>query len=176
MNETLQVIEQRSSTRGYTTELLTKEEIDCLVRAGLQAPTATNRREIHITVVDGDNPILSEIEHLKNQTFGNPRPEHNFYYEAPTVLFLSAEETFAWSSVDAGIAVENIALVAEAMGLGSVIIGCVKTALTGEQKAYFSEKLKFPKGYVFEIAIAIGHKAITKQPHEYDMEQNVSYI
>ena len=57
MNETLSVIEKRSSTRGYTAEKLTKEELDILVKAGLQAPTATNRIEIHITVANGNDPL-----------------------------------------------------------------------------------------------------------------------
>lgn len=176
MSEALSVIEKRSSTRGYTSEKLTKEEVDSLVKAGLQAPTATNRQEIHITVVDGDNPILKEIEDVKNQGFGIENPEHNFYYEAPIVLILSAEEAFAWSKVDAGIAVENIALAAEALGLGNVIIGCIKNALSGEKKEYFANALKIPEGYDFEIAIAVGHKAVEKEPHEYDLEKSVSYI
>ncbi|MCH5188511.1 MAG: nitroreductase family protein [Oscillospiraceae bacterium] len=176
MNEVLKAIEKRSSTRGYTCEKLTREELDILVRAGLQAPTATNRRELHITVVDGDNPILAEIEAEKNRGFGIESPEFNFYYSAPAVLFLSAEEAFPWSKVDAGIAVENIAIAAESMGLGNVIIGVVKNALSGDKKAYFAEALNIPESYDFEIAIAVGHKAVSKEPHEYDVEKDVSYI
>lgn len=176
MSEVLRAIEQRSSTRGYTEEKLTEEELDNLLRAGLQAPTATNRQEIHITVVNGNHPILKEIEDLKNLERGLQNPQYNFYFEAPTVLFLSAEKDFSWHLVDAGIAVENIALAAEGMGLGSLIVGCIKDALTGEKKDYFSKALKFPEGYEFVIAIAVGHKAVTKDPHEYSMKKNVSYL
>ena len=80
MSDVLKAIELRSSTRGYTDEKLTKEELDSLIRAGLQAPTATNRQEIHITVVNGDHPILQEIEERKNLERGIQNPEHNFYY------------------------------------------------------------------------------------------------
>ena len=176
MNEVLAAIEKRSSTRGYTEQKLTKEELDSLIKAGLQAPTATNRQEIHITVVDGENPILAEIEKQKNVERDIQNPPHNFYYEAPTVLLLSAETAFSWSKVDAGIAVENISLAAEALGLGSLIIGCIKDALSGEKKDYFADALKFPEGYEFEIAIAVGHKAVSKEPHDYSMEKNVSYL
>lgn len=176
MVEVLKAMEQRSSTRGYTEEKLTKEELDCLIRAGLQAPTATNRQEIHITVVNGDHPILAEIEETKNLDRGIQNPPHNFYYEAPVVLLLSSESAFSWSKVDAGIAVENISLAAEGLGLGSLIIGCIKDALSGEKKNYFADVLKFPEGYDFEIAIAVGHKAVTKEPHEYSLEKNVSYV
>ena len=176
MSEVLKAIEKRFSTRGYTDEKLTKEELDALIRAGLQAPTAANRQEVHITVVDGNNPILKEIEDEKNVGRGIQNPPHNFYFEAPVVLILSADETFYWSRLDAGIAVENIALAAEALGLGNLIIGCIKDALTGEKRDYFADALKFPEGYEFEIAIAVGHKAVTKEPHEYSVEKNVTYI
>lgn len=176
MNEVLSAIEKRFSTRGYTDEKLTKEELDTLIRAGLQAPTAANRQEVHITVVDGSNPILKEIEDEKNVGRGIQNPPHNFYFEAPVVLILSADKAFYWGKLDAGIAVENIALAAEALGLGNLIIGCIKDALTGEKRDYFANALKFPEGYEFEIAIAVGHKAVTKEPHEYSVEKNVTYI
>ena len=72
--------------------------------------------------------------------------------------------------------VENIALAAEGLGLGSVIIGIIKGAMSGEKTEYFAKALKFPENYEFEIAIAIGHKAVEKEPHEYDMGKNISYL
>lgn len=176
MNQVLTAIKKRSSTRGYTEQKLTKEELDSLLKAGLQAPTATNRQEIHITVVDGGNPILAEIEKEKNVKRDIQNPPHNFYYEAPTVLLLSAEKEFSWSKIDAGIAVENISLAAEALGLGSLIIGCIKEALCEEKKEYFADKLILPEGYEFEIAIAVGHKAVRKEPHDYSFEKNVTIL
>ncbi len=176
MKDVLKAMEQRFSTRGYTKEALTRDELDCLVRAGLQAPTAANRQEVHITVVNGGDPVLREIEEEKNKKSGIQDPPHNFYYEAPTVLFLSAEKKFSWGSLDAGIAVENISLAAEGLGLGSLIIGCIKDALSGDKKDYFADALKLPEGYAFEIAIAVGHKAAEKEPHEYSLEKNVTYL
>ena len=78
MSGVLKAIEQRSSTRGYTEEKLTQEELNILIGAGLQAPTAANRQEVHITVVNGDHPILAEIETVKNQERGIQDPPHNF--------------------------------------------------------------------------------------------------
>ena len=176
MNDILGSIEKRSSTRGYTAEKLTDAELERLLRAGLQAPTAANKQEIHISVVDGGSPILAEIEAEKNAQMNAQTPRANFYYSAPLVLILSGDKDFPWSALDAGIAVENIALAAEGLGLGSVIIGVIKGAMSGGKKEYFSKALKFPENYEFEIAIAVGHKAAEKEPHEYDMEKNISYL
>ncbi len=175
MSSTLETIRGRSSTRGYSPEPLSREQILTLVEAGLQAPTAANRQEIHITVVKGDSPVLAEIEAEKNRLAG-VEPPVNFYYDAPVVFLLSGDPAFPWTGVDAGIAVENMALAAEAMGLGSVILGCIRNAMTGEKAAYFAEKLKMPAGCVFQVAIAAGFKAAEKEPHEYSLERNATFL
>ena len=120
MSNVMEVIKKRSSTRGYTGEPLTAEELNVLIHAGLQAPTATNKQEIHFTVLKGDNPILAELEAEKNRLRDITEPPHNFYYEAPIVIILSADSEFRWSALDAGIAVENMALAAEELGLGNI--------------------------------------------------------
>jgi nitroreductase len=100
----------------------------------------------------------------------------SFYYDAPVVIILSGREDFYWSAVDAGIAVENMSIAAEALGLGSIIIGCIRDAMNGERRAYFSEELKLPEGYRYQIAFAAGRKAAGKLPHEFDEEKNVTYL
>lgn len=186
MNQVLDIIAKRSSIRAYTDEKLSEEQIQTLVTAGLQAPTARNKQEIHISVLDGKNPILTEIEAEKRtQLAANAAPSareavlnpaHNFYYEAPIVLILSADSSFPWAKLDAGIAVENMALAAQSMGLGNLIIGIIKGAMLGEKKEYFAKKLDFPENYEFAIALAVGYPATEKKPHIYDYEKAVSYI
>ena len=175
MSEVLNAIRDRFSTRGYKPDKLSEEILDKLIEAGLQAPTAANRQEVHFSVIDGDNPVLQEIEDEKNRLF-NAAPANNFYYNAPTVFILSADSNMYWSPLDAGIAVENIALAAEALGLGSLIIGCVKDALRGEKAPEFAAKLGFPEGYQYEVALAVGYKDFTKEPHTYDRAKNVTIV
>lgn len=176
MNQVIETIQKRSSTRGYTAETLTDEELDILIHAGLQAPTAANKQEIHFTVLKGSHPILAELEDEKNRLRQISDPPHNFYYEAPAVILLSADSSYRWSALDAGIAVENMALAAESLGLGNLIIGCIYDAMRGEKKSYFSDALKFPENYEYEIAIAFGHKAVVKDPHTYDAGAQVTYL
>lgn len=176
MSNVIETIKKRSSTRGYTPEPLTDEELQTLIHAGLQAPTAANKQEIHFTVLKGDNLILAELEEEKNRLRDISSPEHNFYYEAPVVIILSADSSYKWSPLDAGIAVENMALAAQDLGLGNLIIGCIYDALRGEKKEYFSKALRFPENYEYEIAIAFGHKAVTKEPHTYNADAQVTYL
>lgn len=186
MSEVLKTIAQRSSIRAYKKEALTEEEINSLITAGLQAPTAKNLQEVHISVLDGSNPILAEIEKEKRAVLAADADEKgkeailnnpdNFYYDAPMVFILSADKDFYWNKLDAGISAENIVLAAQSLGLGSLIIGVIRGALTGEKKEYFAEKLQFPENYEFAIAVAVGHKDTEKAPHEIDFEKSVSFI
>ena len=174
MKEVLAAIKDRFSTRGYTDEKLTKEELDTILTAGLQAPTAANRQEIHFTVIAKGDPILDELQ--TELMKGRPGAGKSFFYGAPLLIILSGPEGFFWSACDAGIAVENMALAAESLGLGSLIIGCIRDAMTGEKKAYFNEALKIPEGNVYQVAFAVGHKDFSKEPHTYSMEKNVTKL
>lgn len=187
MNEVLKTIKERSSIRAYTDEKLTREEINAVITAALQAPTARNMQEVHVSVVDGDNPILKEIdtdrkikmlasapgEETKAKIESNP---NNFYYNAPTVLILSADKNFKWSKFDAGIATANMTLAAQSMGLGNLVIGIIYDAMYGDKKDYYAKALDFPQNYEFAIAFAVGHKNTEKEPHEFYFDNSVSFI
>lgn len=175
-NQVLETIKQRSSARAYSAEKLTQAELDGILEAGLQAPTATNRQEIRFSLISGDNPILEELDEEMRRLRGLEKQSNNFYYGAPSLIFLSAEDDFKWSKVDAGIAVQNMVLAAESLGLGTLIIGCVYDALHGEKKEYFSQALQIPEGYSFQIALAVGHKTDNKKPHEYEVEKQVKVL
>ncbi len=171
MNDFLKVIDTRNSVRKYSDKPLPEDVCRTLLEAGLKAPTAANKQEIHFTVVGRDNPVQAEI-----QKDLNPDANVSFYYDAPVTIYLSADESFHWSACDAGIAVENIHLAAEALGLGSVILGCMERVLNGEKKAEYAKKLAFPEGYKYEVAIAVGYAEATKEPHAFNFERDVTVL
>ena len=126
MNAVLEAIGKRSSTRSYTKETLTKEELRLILTAGLQAPTARNQQEVHISVLTKESRLVREIEQervrllLEEEKDEEQREKlkngtSDFYYGAPTVLLLSVKKDFYWNRVDAGICVENIALAAQSL-------------------------------------------------------------
>ena len=84
-------------------------------------------------------------------------PDFQMFYHAPTVIFLFGEKEFSWTQVDCGIAVENMVLAAESLGVGSVILGLPKPAFMGEKADTLRQKLQCPEGYDFVIALALGY-------------------
>lgn len=181
MTETLKVIEERSSIRAFTDEMLTEEEIHALVKAGLQAPTAANRQELHFTVLDKNGETLGELADafkeivLSDKNAPDWAAMSTFHHDAPVVIVISGDKNSTWDGIDSGIAVENIALAAQSMGFGNFIIGCLIKLFESEQGEKWEKKL-FPDNYRFNVAIAVGHPDTSKAPHEYDENALVTYL
>jgi nitroreductase len=119
MGEILAHIEQRRSIRRYTDEPVSREDLETLLRAGMAAPSASNRRPWQFVVV-------TEPERLealrRRQLFGR--------YTAPAAIVVCGDMARAlpppardfWV-VDCSAATENILLAATGLGLGTVWIG-----------------------------------------------------
>jgi len=161
MNGILTAIEQRRSIRAYEDRQIAQEELEALLRAATQAPSASNSQPWHFSVVQ-NAALLGEIEAEARRVAGR---NVSIFFSAPTVIFLSADPSGRYGAMDCGIAVENIALAAVGLGLGSVILGRPRDAFGGERKDEFKQTLKFPQGYEFMIAIAVGYPAATKEAH-----------
>ena len=89
-----EAVTARSSTRGYTSEPLTEEEVTRILEAGLKAPTGNNKQEIHFTVLSGEHKLIQELEAEKNRMRNLTGVEHNFCYEAPTLIILKSLQDY----------------------------------------------------------------------------------
>jgi nitroreductase len=178
--EVLQVISNRRSHRAYRNEQLPEEVLSAILRAGLESPSARNHQPWHFSVVQ-DAALIQEVHDEAARVMGkdgSPRfadPGFQIFYHAPTVIFLFGEKDFGWTQVDCGIAVENMALAAEGLGVGSVILGLPKPAFMGEKADELRVKLRCPEGYDFVIALALGYATDTKEPHGL-REEKISRI
>ena len=170
--DVLQAISNRRSHRSYKEEQLTEEVLSSIIKAGLEAPSARNRQPWHFSVVQNAD-LLQEIHveaaRILMDDRNNPRfsdPDFQIFYFAPTVIFLFGEKDFQWTQVDCGIAVENMALAAEGLGVGSVILGWPLAAFKGEKADDFRMRLDCPEGYDFVVALALGYANDMKDAHD----------
>ena len=179
--EVLQAISNRRSHRAYKPDQLSEDVLAAILRAGLEAPSARNRQPWHFSVVQ-DAELIQEVhdETAKvmlategNSAFSNP--DFQLFYHAPTVIFIFGDKDFYWTHVDCGIAVENMALAAEGLGIGNVILGYPRAAFTGEKADDLRARLECPDGYDFVIALALGYATDDKNAHDL-REENISRI
>lgn len=153
----LDAILDRRSHRKYRPEQLTEEQLDVVLKAFDWAPTARNAQELRAIVIQ-DAAMLSafaaDFEAFCEQQGG--RTFKNFYYSAPTFIILSGPKSFPFTMIDAGIAVENMAIAAEGIGLGSVIIGCLREYFAAGASAAWREKFGITDEETFAIGIVLG--------------------
>ena len=184
MNQVLDTIAARRSHRAYKPDQLTEEQIQILLKAGMDSPTAVNRQPWHFTVVQNQQ-LLREINHAvweetmkANPENRSPRfsdPNFDVFYHAPTVIFISADRENYWYHMDSGIACQNICLAAESIGLGTVILGMPRAAFQNEKADQFRKALLFPETHDFTIAIAVGTPADDKPAHLHAPDR-ISYV
>ena len=155
MNETMKAVLERRSTRHYTDEPVSKEDLEQILEAGLWAPTARNEQEIKIAVMSdpAERQAFREAFAAKD---GRPRFA-NFDYGCPVFLFLYGDKDFPYTEMDSGIVVENMAIAAESLGLGTVIIGCIRDFMRSEAAQSWRERIGMTEQDLFTVGLCIGH-------------------
>jgi nitroreductase len=153
--ETLQAIEARKSTRGFTPEQIPDSALETILKAGVQAPVGMGAfAGIHFTVIQ-DGAFLKKVSDAT--TKGTEREGQDIYYGAPTVIVVSSKEqplpelTFA----NAGAIVENFLLAATDLGLGSVYV--FGTVIGFKNDAGLAAEAGIPEGFTPVSSVALGY-------------------
>jgi len=156
-NPVMDAILSRRSTRDYKRDVqISDEQLNTILEAGIWAPTGRNTQHIRFYVIQKPEIISKIAENFSNFAF-NDGKVRDFAFGAPTFIILTGEKDNKWLYIDAGIAVENMALAAESLGLGSLIIGCVKDYFESEEGRKFASELGVPDNHIFTIGLALGH-------------------
>lgn len=166
IDNTLDTIKHRRSTRKYTKEPITEGVLDKIIHAGLMAPSAHNNKGWHFTVIKNQELIkqmnieTKEIAKKCGDTlyerWGN-NDKFDIFYHAPMVVVLSGNDKAYNSYIDCAAATQNMLLAAESLDIGSCWIGIVEL-LFRDKTRYYRETLGLPKDYTPLFAMILGHK------------------
>jgi nitroreductase len=118
MNDTLKTIFSRKSIRSYKDEPVSKEKLVLLIKAGMAAPTAVDKRPWEFIVIT-DRKVLNEL--------ADALPYAKMASTAAAAIIVGGDVRKQWGGMesdywimDCSAATENILLAAESMGLGAV--------------------------------------------------------
>lgn len=164
MNETMTSLLNRRSTRSYTQEPVAPADLEQILQAGLWAPTARNAQEIHIAVLT-DPEKRAAFKAAFSGADGRPN-FRNFDYGCPVFCLLYGPKDFPYTELDSGIVVENMATAAESLGLGTVIIGCIRDFMRSEAGKPWRELIGMTDDDLFTIGLCIGHIDTPTPPRE----------
>ena len=118
VNDTLKTIFSRKSVRSYKSEPVPKEKLELLIRAGMAAPTAVDKRPWEFIVVT-DRTVLKQL--------ADALPFAKMADKAAAAIIVGGDVRRQWGGMDSdywimdcSTATENILIAAESMGLGAV--------------------------------------------------------
>lgn len=154
----VETIMARRSVRVYKQEPVKREEMDIILKCGINAPSAMNQQPWELRVVSDQELLMAMTE---ASVANNPDKEEilkkgNMFRNAPTVVFIANKA--GGGQLDCGLLGENMMIAAEAMGIGTCAQGGPTSFLRTPEGAPFLEKLGFSEGYELLYAISFGYK------------------
>ena len=129
MNESIKNMIERRSIRAYKPDMVKKEDIEEIVKAGTYAATGMNRQSpVIIAVTDqGTRDKLSAMNAAIMGTDTDP------FYGAPVVLIVLADKTRPTYRYDGSLVMGNMMNAAHSLGLGSCWIHRAKEEFESEE-------------------------------------------
>ncbi len=150
------------SERAYSTEPVTDQQLDLILRCGIKAPSARNKQPWKFTVISNDS-VMKEI--INNVVPGN----------VLVVISGMESESGTTPDFDCGLAAESMFLAAHGLGLGARIYGSPAGNIN-ENKEHF----QIPAGYKAVVILRIGNvdksvDAVTAATTRNDPEEVINY-
>lgn len=146
------VLSKRVSTRKFTDEKISGEDIKILLDAANKAPIAMGQYDSSRLTVIEDRDLIKEISQEYKDFTGK---DSDALYNAPVFIIFSSNKDNTSKYEDAGCVLENIALAATNLNLGSCYIRGLVNKLGNEAK--YIDKLMLDRGYNPVSGIIVGH-------------------
>ncbi len=151
----IEMLQQRYSCRNYTSEQLTKEELEGILESAHLSPSAKNLQPLQLCVVQSEEG-LAKIDECTPCRFGAPTVVIAAY-DIDVSFKLHGPDCEEFGDIDTSIALTNMANMATCMGLQSCWVG-------NFDPAPVREKFAVPENYRLVELMMFGH-ANEGEPH-----------
>ena len=160
--ELFEVINKRFSNRKFLERQINNEDLNKILKAGMQAPVGRGRYEdMHITVIQDKN-LLDEINKLADRSV---------FYNAPTLVIISAKDDgHGLDRENSACVAMNMLLAATDLGLGSIYLNLVISLIKDSDVL---NKLNLPLGFVPIVGVGLGY---ANGSHTIEHKIDVNYI
>ena len=160
VNPVLSTIMARRSVRKYLDKPVEHEKLEVIVRAGINAPSGSNRQPWIVRVVEDQQLIERVTQVFKQENAEQVQRDKNFknmFRNAPNLICVCTPAN-GGGELDAGLLGENMMLAAQAMGLGTCCLGGpVRFLLSNEKARFFLDSLDIPSDYKLLYIIGVGY-------------------
>lgn len=157
------VIMSRRSIRNYKQIPVSRDTMQVILKAGINAPNGQNRQSWEIRVVDNPD-TMAEIKAAMSAANPNVPMAGDSFRNAPVMAFIAADTSYDFSLLDCGMLSENMVLSAWSMGVGSICLGSPVRFLDGSESIRSNpeirkvmDKLGFSEGYQLVLCVGFGY-------------------
>ncbi len=157
------VIMSRRSIRNYKQIPVSRDTMQVILKAGINAPNGQNRQSWEIRVVDNPD-TMSEIKAAMSAANPDVPMAGDSFRNAPVMAFIAADTSYDFSLLDCGMLSENMVLSAWSMGVGSICLGSPVRFLDGSESIRSNpeirkvmDKLGFSEGYRLVLCVGFGY-------------------
>lgn len=172
MNDTLKVLETRRSCRAFKPDMIKKEELDAILRAGTFAPTGMGKQAPIIIAVT-DKEMRDKISAENAKIMGvNIDP----FYGAPVILIVLANKAVPTYMYDGSLVLGNLMNAAESLGVASIWIHRAKEEFQSDFGKEILEKLGIEGEYEGIGHCALGYAAAPAKEPVARKENYIYYI
>jgi len=163
--DNMKILETRRTIRQYRQKPIPHKDLKKMVNAARLAPSARNIQPLEYVVVDSAGPLKEMFGCMGFgggiKSFRGREPS------AYVIVLINKYLSSKWQAYDCGMAVENMAIAAWGMGIGSCILGRIN-------KERIRQLLSIPDKYDIDLVVALGYPA--EKPVAEDMKgQSVDY-
>lgn len=159
----VRTIMARRSVRKYKPEAVRRDQMEVIVRCGLNAPSGMNQQPWAVRVVDNPEFLdgitalwLAAMEPARAAETREASGFRNMFRNAPTVVFIAAP-VGGKGNLDCGLMGENMILAAQSMGIGSCCLGGPIAFMKSDVATDYIARLQLPDGYELLYAIGMGY-------------------
>lgn len=166
-NETTKTIFSRKSVRNYVETTLSQETLEFLVRAGMAAPSAMDRRPWEFIIINDKNVVKKLNDALPHAKMAENAGQA--IVVAGNIEKQAGGKDATFWIMDCSAAAENILLAAESLGLGAVWTAVYPAA---DRLKPVVEILGLPSNIVPLAFIPVGKPAGSDKPKDkFDKEK-----
>jgi len=172
-NAVIDCIHARRSTRRFQQRQIETEQLEALLDAAIWAPSGGNNQSWLFTAIQNE-AILSRINERVKEGFQHwipdddypgklgakayaQREDAHFFHHAPTLIIASNKPNYENAMADCALALENIFLTAQSLGLGSCYINQLHWLGNDINLRDYLLELGIPKEHTICSAAAIGY-------------------
>ena len=170
------LLTEAKTTQFFTDEKVSEEDVEKILSAGVNAPSAMNTQPWHFTAVTDEEvakKLADAMSSMKPPVMKGNAPENapkppegkaGFSKapnkagigDAPLTIVISCKEG---SELDAGLAVQNMSAEAQLLGYGTKIMTAPTMALNNDE---YKELLSVPNGQKIAAVLIVGKAANEK--------------